>query len=88
VKPCKQFPAENVRDWRQVERCVHDILAFTGADGAAIVAITARMKAFYDLCNRDCASEREARQLTADLLFDRLKVESELYYTRSPEAVS
>jgi len=46
------------------------------------------MKTFYDLCNRDCASEREARQLTADLLFDRLKVESELYYTRSREAVS
>jgi hypothetical protein len=88
VKPCKQFPAEDVRDWRQVERCVHDILAFTGADGAAIVAITARMKVFFDLCDRDCATEREARQLTADLLFDRLKVESELYYARSLETVS
>ncbi len=88
MKPCKQFPAENVRDWRQVERCVHDILAFTGADGAAIVAITARMKVFFDLCDRDCATEREARQLTADLLFDRLKVESELYYARSLETVS
>jgi hypothetical protein len=88
VKPCKQFPAENVREWRQVERCVHDILAFTGADGAAIVAITARMKTFFDLCDRDCATEREARQLTADLLFDRLKIESELYYARSLETVS
>jgi hypothetical protein len=88
VKPCKQIPAEAARDWRQVERCVHDVLAFTGADGAAIGAITARMKTFFDLCDRDCATEREARQLTADLLFDRLKVESELYYARSPELVA
>jgi hypothetical protein len=88
VKPCKQIPAEAARDWRQVERCVHDVLAFTGADGAAIVAITARMKTFFDLCDRDCATERDARQLTADLLFDRLKVESELYYARSLEVVA
>lgn len=87
MRPCKQIPAEAVRDWRQVERCIHDVLAFTGADGAAIVAITARMKDFFDLCDRDCATEREARQLTADLLFDRLKVESELHYARSPEVV-
>jgi len=87
VKACKQFPAADVRDWRQVERCVHDILAFTGADGAAIVAITARMQSFFDLCDRDCATERETRQLIADLLFDRLKVESELYYARSLEVV-
>jgi len=85
---CKQFPADNVRDWRQVERCIHDILTFTGADAASIVAITARMKAFFELCNRDCATERELRQLVADLMFDRLKLESELHYARSPEPVS
>ena len=82
---CKQFPAENVREWRQIERCVHDILAFTGAESAAIAVISARMKAFFDLCDRECATEREFRQLVADLLFDRLKVESELYYARSAE---
>jgi hypothetical protein len=82
---CKQFPAENVREWRQIERCVHDILAFTGADPSAIAVITARMKAFFELCDRECATEREFRQLVADLLFDRLKVESELYYARSNE---
>lgn len=85
---CKQFPADNVRDWRQVERCIHDILAFTGADAASIVAITARMKPFFELCNRECGSERELRQLVADLLFDRLKMESELHYSRSLEPVS
>jgi hypothetical protein len=82
---CKQFPAENVRDWQQIERCVHDVLAFTGAEPAAIAVITARMKLFFELCDRDCASEREMRQLVADLLFDRLKVESELYYARNLE---
>ncbi len=82
---CKQFPAENVREWRQIERCVHDILAFTGAEPAAIAAISARMKVFFELCDRECATEREFRQLVADLLFDRLKVESELYYARSAE---
>jgi hypothetical protein len=85
VTVCKQFPAENVREWRQIERCVHDVLAFTGAEPAAIAAITVRMKAFFDLCDRDCATDREFRQLVADLLFDRLKVESELYYARSVE---
>lgn len=49
MKPCRQIPAENVRDWRQVEHCIHDILAFTGADGAAIVAITSRMKILRSL---------------------------------------
>lgn len=82
---CKQFPAENVREWRQIERCVHDILAFTGAESAAIAVISARMKVFFELCDRECATEREFRQLVADLLFDRLKVESELYYARSAE---
>ena len=43
------------------------------------------MKAFFELCDRECATERELRQLVADLLFDRLKVESELYYARSAE---
>ena len=83
MSACKQFPAENVREWRQIERCVHDILAFTGAESAAIAAISARMKAFFELCDRECATERELRQLVADLLFDRLKVESVLYYARS-----
>ena len=82
---CKQFPAENVREWRQIERCVHDVLAFTGAEPSAIASITVRMKAFFDLCDRECTNEREFRQLVADLLFDRLKVESELYYARSSE---
>jgi hypothetical protein len=49
VNPCRQTPAENVRDWRLVVRCIHDILAFTGADGAAIVAITSRMKILRSL---------------------------------------
>jgi hypothetical protein len=80
-------PCRDVRDWRQVERCIHHIPAFTGADGAAIVAITSRMKIFVDLCNQDCASEREVRQYVADLLLDRLKVESELYDARSPEMI-
>jgi len=82
---CKQFPVENVRDWRQIERCIHDVLAFTGADAAAIAAITARMKGFFEVCDRDCATDRELRQLVADLLYDRLKVESELYYARAAE---
>jgi hypothetical protein len=73
---CKQFPAENVREWRQIERCIHDVLAFTGAEPSAIASITVRMKVFFDLCDRE---------LVADLLFDRLKVESELYYARSAE---
>jgi hypothetical protein len=83
---CKQFPAENVREWREIERCIHDVLAFTGAAPAAIASITVRMKGFFDLCDRECASEREFRQLVADLLFDRLKVESELYYARMADA--
>lgn len=85
---CRQFPAENVRDWRRVEHCIHDILAFTGADSAAIVAITARLKPFFELCDRECATEDERRQFVADLLFDRLKVESELYYARSLEPIA
>ena len=84
---CKQFPADNVRDWRQVERCIHDILAFTGADAGAIAAITARMKPFHELCQRECGGDSELRQLIADLLFDRLKVESELYYARTLEPI-
>jgi len=84
---CKQFPPDNVRDWRQVERCIHDILAFTGADAGAIAAITARMRPFHDLCRRECGSEAELGQLIADLLFDRLKVESELYYARTLEPI-
>jgi hypothetical protein len=82
---CKQFPAENVREWREIERCVHDVLVFTGAEPAAIASITVRMKRFFELCDRECASEHEFRQLVADLLFDRLKVESELYYARLVE---
>lgn len=82
---CKQFPPENVRDWRQIERCVHDVLAFTGAEPAAIAVITTRMRGFFELCDRECATDAELRQLVADLLFDRLKVESELYYARSAE---
>lgn len=85
---CTQFPAENVRDWRRIERCIHDILAFTGAEPAAITAITARMKPFFQLCDRGCSTETELRGFVADLLFDRLKVESELYYARSLEPVS
>jgi hypothetical protein len=85
---CTQFPAENVRDWRRIERCIHDILAFTGAEPAAITAITARMKPFFQLCDRQCSSDAELRGFVADLLFDRLKVESELYYARSLESVS
>lgn len=77
--------AEQVSDWRQVEPCIHDIQALAGADGAAIVAITARMKTRFDLCSRDCACEREARQLTADLPMDRSKLDTELYVARSPE---
>ncbi|HXY68276.1 MAG TPA: hypothetical protein VEH62_02430 [Gemmatimonadales bacterium] len=84
---CAQFPAENVRDWRRIERCIHDILAFTGAEGAAITAITARMKPFFTLCDRECVTDDELRAFVADLLFDRLKVESELYYARSLESV-
>jgi hypothetical protein len=85
---CKQFPAENVRDWQQIERCIHDVLTFTGAESAAIAAITARMKSFFQLCDRDCATDGELRQLVADLLFDRLKMEAELYYARSLEPVA
>ncbi|HTT66912.1 MAG TPA: hypothetical protein VMF70_02680 [Gemmatimonadales bacterium] len=85
---CTQFPAQNVRDWRRIERCIHDILAFTGAEPAAITAITARMKPFFRLCDRECTSDDELRGFIADLLFDRLKVESELYYARSLESVS
>jgi len=84
---CRQFPADNVRDWRQVERCIHDILAFTGADAGAITAISARMKPFYELCQRECGDEAKLRQLVADLLFDRLKVESDLYYARTLEPI-
>lgn len=87
MKPCMQLPAEKVSDWRRVERCMHDSLAFTGADGAAIEAITTRVKFFFDLRDRDCASEREARQLTADLLLDRSAVEFDAYDARSPEVV-
>lgn len=82
---CKQFPAENVREWRQIERCIRDILAFTGAEPAGITAITARMKAFFELCDRDCATELEFRQLVGELLLDRLKVEAELHYARNAE---
>ena len=88
MKACRQFPPENVRDWRQVEHCIRDILSFTGAEPAAIVAITARLKPFFDLCDRECATEEERRRFVADLLFDRLKVESELFYARSLEPVA
>jgi len=85
---CKQFPPEDVREWRQIERCIHDVLAFTGADAAAIAVITARMKTFFDLCDRECTTDAQFRRLVADLLFDRLKVESELHYARSLEPIA
>ena len=88
MKPRKRSPAERVSDWRQVEPGTDDILAFTGEDGAAIVAITARTKTCFRFCYRDCAFEREARPLTADLPMDRSKLDSELYVARSPEVFS
>ena len=47
-----EFPAKAARDWRAVEMSIRKILSGHGADDAAIAAITGRMSAFFELCNR------------------------------------